>query len=131
VYPTTPGNFSESDLVIANADGSGSQILLHQTGAIEEPHWSPDSRTLIYTYNNGTSLEVDTVRANGGRPAQLLGAAYDGIFSPDGKKVAFLRKAADSPSGYVDVWTASATGTQPHDVADTPDIEEDTLSWAR
>ncbi len=66
------------------------------------PHWSPDGSKILYTLltenANGVFVSVNlyTVPAGGGSPTALGGGgvdALDGVYSPDGTKIAFSPNA--------------------------------------
>jgi len=112
-------------------------------GSLADFDWSPDSRRLLYHYGYYGSNAIRAVRADGkGQPRELIPASrrftrqFSPVWSPDGKRIAFLRERwADVPDHLdLSIWTATTRGTrlrrirssgpQYYEVTETP-----MLSW--
>ncbi len=85
---------------------------------VENPSFSPDGTKIVFTQR--TTIENDTNRTTGiwivdlstGRLTSLVKAdsgAYDGIWSPDGKWIAFIQRDGTSN----DLWVVPSGGGQP------------------
>jgi len=85
---------------------------------VENPSYSPDGTKLVFTQR--TTIENDTQRTTGlwvvdlnsGNLTPLVKAdsgAFDGVWSPDGKWIAFIER--DGAAN--DLWVVPATGGQP------------------
>ena len=61
------------------------------------PRFARDGATLLFTRTSGSYSALSRVPVVGGEPRKLLDNAFDGDFSPDGKRIAFIRSrvAAD------------------------------------
>jgi dipeptidyl aminopeptidase/acylaminoacyl peptidase len=92
--------------------------LLWKLGRVSEVQVSPDAKTLLYgvtnydlAANKGTR-SLYTLPVSGGSPEKVssfAGSEYNGIFRPDGKKIAFL----SSESGSSQIWEANPDGSNP------------------
>lgn len=84
-------------------DGSGKRMLTKDAVDKCEPVWSPDGERIAYATNNGVCVgcngpgddDIYAVNADGtGEPINLTNSPedeIDGVFSPDGKKIAVTR----------------------------------------
>ena len=86
------------DLYRKRADGSGTEELLLQSADAKRPNaWSPDGRFILYnsTQNNGDLMVlpmVENQKPGGRTPFPFLSTPFNeqmGVFSPDGKWVAY------------------------------------------
>ena len=68
-----------SDIWTQNVDGSGLRQLTNDQAADSWPVWSPDGRSIVFTWAAGGSLETRVVPANGGSSQKLI----DGFFRGD------------------------------------------------
>lgn len=106
--PDRPERRSEA-LFIAEVDGSVKPERITPWGLSEEPgSWSPDGDTILFAGGGvlyTVSVDEGTIkRIRLARP----GAAFDPVWSPNGRKIAFaLYRRATSQS---DIWTARANG---------------------
>lgn len=92
-----------SDLFIANADGSGARPLLPHPEADANASFSSDGRWIVFTSRRAGSSDVYRVRPDGtGLEALVSDKAYDdqAALSPDGRTLAFV----SSRSGGADIW---------------------------
>jgi Tol biopolymer transport system component len=94
--------YFESQLWVINADGSGLQLLLNNTGVFD-PAWSPDGRYLLFTFSRDAArsqifrYDFETAAADimtGGEEANRLN--FDSAWSPDGSQIVF---ASDRVNG--------------------------------
>jgi TolB protein len=113
--PGTPcGNNYETFLYVVNADGSGLRRLTTQPAYVFKHSWSADGKTIRY----GRYL----VHADGSGQTELpRNVAYDGAWSPDGKRIAFA-VIDTSPGDRTDdakagLWVVNADGSNPRQVA--------------
>ncbi|HPT02585.1 MAG TPA: S9 family peptidase [Bacteroidales bacterium] len=92
--------------------------LLWKLGRVSEAQVSPDAGRILYGvtwYNleaNKGNRDLYMLPVAGGRPVKVTsfqGSESNGIFRPDGKKIAFL----SSESGSSQIWEANTDGTNP------------------
>ena len=104
-------------------DAPSKYVQLLDTGEQEsaDPQWSPDGKQLLFRSNRGGSWELWLADAKGGNARVLTtDPANDGVikheyggegparFSPDGKRIAWMRKF---PGKGYDVWTMAVDGS--------------------
>jgi dipeptidyl aminopeptidase/acylaminoacyl peptidase len=94
VHPEANG--SSAALWIAPVDGSAPARPLTTTAGTTKdarPRWSPDGTTILFQSDRGGSSQLWTVPAAGGVPTRLTGistGAEDAVWSPDGRRIAFV-----------------------------------------
>jgi TolB protein len=108
------------DLLTANPDGSGEQLVLSGGTATSflAPDWSPDGKRITVTASSdpGGGLQgIAVVNADGTGLRSLDRLGFDGTFSPDGKHLAYTRGGElwvlDVASGATRVLTSGAEAT--------------------
>jgi TolB protein len=125
---------ASSHLYVVNADGTGQRRLAGTTvagsrtgGRMSSPAWSPDGRKILFLSDAGTScdycLHVYVVNADGSgerrlgprrktRPRRLVGD-FSPAWSPDGQRIAFVRRRFDPTGSDVGVvWVMRADGRE-------------------
>ena len=90
--------------------------------------FSPDGSTLSVSRakREGAAPELIAMRLDGGGSTVIARQATDGVYSPDGSKLAFLRV---SPKGGADLFTMNADGSDPHRLTRTATGLELWPSW--
>ena len=97
----------------------GSTTVIATAGAnqfIDLPNWNSDSATILYTLelddiNGFVSSSLFTIQATGGSSTPVTGGgsnAYDGVFSPNGNKIAYA-PTVPSNADYLAVMDAAGT----------------------
>jgi dipeptidyl aminopeptidase/acylaminoacyl peptidase len=96
--------------------------LLWKLGRVSEPQLSPDGLTVLFGVswfdldaNNG-NRDLYTIPSTGGDPRKITffkGSESNGIYRPDGRKIAFL----SSESGSSQIWEANPDGSEPKQVS--------------
>jgi Tol biopolymer transport system component len=95
---------NNSDVFIADSDGSNPRALLGNASLDYDASFSADGRWVVFTSSRSGVAKIYRVRRDGSGLAQLTdGPAFDdqGVLSPDGKSLAFV----SSRSGQADIWT--------------------------
>jgi serine/threonine protein kinase len=101
-----------SDIWTQNVDGSGLRQLTNDQAADSWPVWSPDGRSVVFTWAASGRQETRVVPAEGG-PSQKL---VDGFFRGDW---------VDQPDGS-GTWIVTSNGT---DAIRLIDVEKRTVLW--
>ncbi len=101
------------DLWITNLSDMQTKRLT-STGAVENnPHFSPDGKTIAFSSNRSGSFAVYTVSTEGGTPTRLTwypSSATVRGWTPDGKNILYTSMRETAPSGYGRLWTVSKNG---------------------
>ena len=95
---------TNTDLFIANADGSNEVQLMNSSGMEESPSWSPDGREIVYVGSSDCArdtscfgfLVIMDVATRIGRPLIGAGLGYRPSWSPDGELIAFVGRACST-----------------------------------
>ena len=91
-----------TDIFIADADGSNAKSLIAHTELDYNPSFSPDGGWVVFTSTRNGSADIFRVRPTGDDLERLTDdAAFDdqGVISPDGRFLAFV----SSRSGQADI----------------------------
>lgn len=130
--------FPTFDIYVANADGTGTELLIGGEGYDAEPTVSPDGRFVIFTSTRSGDLELYRYELATGETIQLTDElGYDGgaFFSPDGSQIVwrasrptgeaaetYRRLLADDmvQPGALDIYVANADGTDKRRVTRLP-----------
>ncbi len=112
------------------------QITFHEAADLVSD-WSPDGSRILFFSNRAGTFDLYVVPAEGGTPRRLT---YDGgvhgRFSPDGRRVAYVRGAVSFTireyrgSSNYDVYAIPADGGTPERLTATPWNERDPL-WSK
>jgi Tol biopolymer transport system component len=92
---------NKSDLWIMNADGSRPQLRVavpDDVFSFYAPVWSPDGRTITYTYQSLSPLEMRlaSVGAKSGAPLTLGAIGGYATWSPDGQYLAYTKPVGNT-----------------------------------
>jgi Tol biopolymer transport system component len=113
-------------LVTMRADGSDKTRLaattLTRSDLVAHPTWSPTGR-IAYTRSRSSQLpEVWTIRPDGSDHRLLLENAYGPDWSPDGRRLVFVRRG--------DLFVAGADGRNQRQLTRDPDHADAEPQWA-
>ena len=80
----------------ADRDGSNRVQLTRPPVSASSPHWSPDSKQILFTGASAVNVGIYVVFVEGGSPQRLspevTANSYDADWSPDGTRVVFDRE---------------------------------------
>ncbi len=88
-------NKSTTAIYIVGTDGDARPKPLTDPEGKKDlnPRWSPDGKWVLFESNRSGSMQLWLVSADGGEPARITNistGASNGIWSPDGKSIAFV-----------------------------------------
>ncbi|HET8723268.1 MAG TPA: DPP IV N-terminal domain-containing protein [Anaeromyxobacteraceae bacterium] len=98
------------EIVLMDVDGKGQEVLRRETAIAMLPSWRPDGGEVLVTSYRGGKPEIWAFRVPDGTPRLVVSLgdlASGGVYSPDGRSIAFTA----SVDGNSDVYVASADGT--------------------
>lgn len=90
---------------------NGARKLATVPGSVNEISWSPDGERLLFVSDRGDHAFVTLLDVRTGKPRYIepgLGFATDPVFSPDGRRIAFIRfvdPPADAPADSAGYWS--------------------------
>ncbi len=64
-------------------------------GPDERPRFSPDGSSVLFVRREGDGTSLFRVSVLGGEPRRVVADAYDGAWSPDGSRIAYMRQTED------------------------------------
>jgi tricorn protease len=110
------------DVFVVATQGGKPRRLTYDSAADDVNGWSPDGKNVLFTSNRDTAFprleELYTVPVEGGRQQRVsVGEGRDGVFSPKGDQIAFVRgpgtwyRKGYRGSANDDVWVSNADGT--------------------
>jgi Tol biopolymer transport system component len=98
------------------------------TGPDTSPRFSPDGSAVLFTRHQGGDTWIYRIAVFGGQ-ARRVAEGSAGEWSPDGKRIAFLRAKQEKGTVETAVWVAEADGTQAHPVRTMPGVFQ-TPRWS-
>jgi Tol biopolymer transport system component/DNA-binding winged helix-turn-helix (wHTH) protein len=105
----------------------GGEIAL-TSGPDGWPRYSPDGATILFSRREGGRRSLFKVASVGGEPRKLIDDALDGDFSPDGRRIAFVRWKYDEQRQKSIIAVANADGSSVSQLAEVPNVR---LEWPR
>jgi TolB protein len=118
---------SSSEIITVSPDGTGMKQLTSASGA-SNPTFSPNGEKIAYAANSGADPRSIYVMTSTGDAKKALTdnnnlPEYGPAWSPDGKKIAFIRQErVSTPEGQsdwqVDVWVMNADGSEQKKLTD-------------
>jgi Tol biopolymer transport system component len=131
--PISAAVVSPDGKYVAYADPTGIYLRLLSSGEtrpLQAPKdlnlvptsWFPDSLHLLLSSVNGPSASAGLWKVSmlSGTPEKLADGAIDGVVSPDGAQVAFLRGQSE---GSWQIWVADSDGRQPRSLLEIHDLQ--------
>lgn len=99
---TTTYNTDAPGILLWTAPGVGTRLESLPEGEAYRPSFTPDGERIVYTLRVGTRNDIHVVEIETGDDVALTsdGRSWNGVASPDGNWVAFLRQ----PDGAIDLY---------------------------
>ncbi|HEV7920454.1 MAG TPA: protein kinase [Thermoanaerobaculia bacterium] len=94
------------------------------------PRFAPDASQLLFTRAANGGFALYRVPTLGGEPRKVLENAFDGDWSPDGRRVAFIRNRAEKQARLSTVCIASLDGGEVREIAATADEDLAAPRWS-
>jgi regulation of enolase protein 1 (concanavalin A-like superfamily)/dipeptidyl aminopeptidase/acylaminoacyl peptidase len=115
VSPPFSGNH---DICVINVDGSGFARLTDDPGADDEPDWSPDGTSIVFTTGRYGGTEIAVMRPDGSNVTPLIPGlqASTPSWSSNGTRVAFVEYLPFDPDApntiiqFIDLINADGSG---------------------
>ncbi len=99
----------------------GSREAALTDGPDEAPRISPDGTAILFVRDEGTRRSLYRVPVVGGPPRKVIDDAAEGDWSPDGRRIVFVRIAAEGGRTRSLLGTAAADGGEPRELARVDD----------
>ena len=94
------------------------------------PRFSPDGAALLFTRAAGGANALYRVGVVGGEPRKLIDNAFDGDWSPDGERIAFIRDVARASGRASTVCIAPVDGGAVRELATSTEAELTAPRWS-
>ncbi len=129
-----------SDIFVMDADGANrTNITQNPRASNRTPSWSPDGSKIAYAAVRNvdrvdfwnSALDIVVMNADGTNPVRLTEDArmnWLPNWSPDGKRIVFVRATRDVPTAY-DIYVMNADGTGLVNLTQTLGVGEFHPSW--
>ncbi len=99
----------------------GSREAALTDGPDEAPRISPDGTAILFVRDEGTRRSLYRVPVVGGPPRKVIDDAAEGDWSPDGRRIVFVRIAAEGGRTRSLLGTAAADGGEPRELTRVED----------
>ncbi len=107
----------------------GAEVAL-TLGPDSSPRFSPDGTTILFSRSEGTHRSLYKVASVGGEPRKVIDDALDGDFSPDGRRIVFIRWNRDDRRQTTLVGLSAADGSAVIQIAKIPDVRLNSPRWS-
>jgi Tol biopolymer transport system component len=114
------------EIFSANPDGSGLLRLTTNDVTVSDvqPAWSPNGRWIAFASNSSGTYQISTMAADGRYVHQVTWGdpATAPAWSPDGCHLVYVKDG--------DLWIVGTDGGWPHDITNTPLVDEAAPTWS-
>ena len=130
----TARQVENGDVFLMNADGSGRVALTTDTVSDFDPVFSPNGKLIAFSRDTDpnpddpvSNFEILVMKPSGAIQANLTQSAegeFAPAFSPDGKRIAFVRDTAPGSAQIGDIFIAKADGSGAVNLTNTPTVND-------
>jgi Tol biopolymer transport system component len=99
-------------------------------GPDDQPHFFPDGSSVLFVRNETHGPSLFRVSVLGGEPRRVVADAYDGAWSPDGSRIAFMRQIQDGGQRIWVLYSASSDGSDAKEIFRTSASLIDSPVWS-
>jgi Tol biopolymer transport system component len=117
---TRDGN---TDVYVANADGSDQRPLTDAPGEDWSPSWSPDGATILFASDRTGVSQLYVMDPDGGNVRQLTDDGSGNVWpswSRDGERIAFTSWRTGEP----EIWSIARDGSDPRNLSRSPGLDD-------
>jgi Tol biopolymer transport system component len=107
-------NNGNSDIFIANVDGSGLTQLTANDYYEGSPNWSPDSQRIVFSSEANGNQDLFIMNPDGSGLTQLTSDPadeFDAAWSPDGARIAFVSTRNENNDGNYEIYIINTDGS--------------------
>ncbi|HCC79685.1 MAG: hypothetical protein A2X25_08920 [Chloroflexi bacterium GWB2_49_20] len=107
-------NDGNSDIFIANVDGSGLTQLTKNDYYEGSPSWSPDGQRIVFSAQANGNQDLFIMNQDGSGLTQLTtdpADEFDAAWSPDGGRIAFVSTRNENNDGNYEIYVINADGS--------------------
>ncbi|MBV9492674.1 MAG: serine/threonine-protein kinase [Acidobacteria bacterium] len=94
------------------------------------PRFSPDASQLLFTRATNSAFALYRIATLGGEPRKIIDNAFDGDWSPDGKRIAFVRNRAEKQQRLSTLCVANIDGSDLHEIVAAPEDDLTAPRWS-
>ena len=110
-FSRTPNRGRSSEIYVVSATGANPHAITHGGGYAQSPSWAPDGSLILFSASGGRfghstdpscAPNLWVMRPDGSGLRRLIRAGVEPAYSPDGRRIAFVRPdASDRPWLYI------------------------------
>jgi Tol biopolymer transport system component len=112
------GRDGQPRIWLKQVSGEGEAALT--SGPDDFPRLSPDGTQVLFARPDGATTSLYRAALLGGEARRLIENASEGDYTPDGKRIAFLRLQSEAGQTVTVVGLAAADGSEPRELAKLP-----------
>ena len=124
----------DKNIYIMNADGTGQTPLTIDPASDVEPDWSSDGRLIAFSSDRDGAHDIYVMTESGADQRALAPFAADDLRPrwppPPAPSVDELAYAAGNPTGWWDLYVASASGAKTSQLTSDPSADHTMPSWS-
>jgi serine/threonine protein kinase len=109
--------------------GGGSEVPL-TAGSDDNPRFSPDGSTILFSRTDGLRTSLYRVGILGGETHKIIDDVTTADFSPDGRRIAFLRWHSERAHVSSTVGIVAVDGSGAKEIADSDALRLDFPRWS-